>query len=303
MELRAGQVAVVTGAASGIGYALAEGFAKRKLHVVLADVQDDALTAATEKIADLGVETLAVKTDVSKEDAVQALAQATLDRFGAVHLVCNNAGVSGAGDPWFGPLQSWEWVIGVNFWGVVHGIRAFLPHLLGGGHFVNTASIAGLYPGFAAPYDASKHAVVAISEGLFNAMNSAGLPVGVSCLCPGWVRTGILDSERNWPKELGEAPKRDSIQEVLFNHVRRAIDEGMTPAAVADLVLQRVEAGKFWIFPHDDFLDLCIRRWERIGEKLDPEPSEETPGMPPREQVMAEVAAVMAAMAAEPQTD
>jgi NAD(P)-dependent dehydrogenase (short-subunit alcohol dehydrogenase family) len=147
MQLEAGQVAVVTGAASGIGYALAEALARRGLNIVLADVQEDALLAASERIAALGVGTLAMRTDVSKEESVRALADATLDRFGGVHVVCNNAGVSGGGDPWFGPLAPWEWVIGVNLWGVVHGVRAFLPHLLGGGHIVNTASIAGLYPG------------------------------------------------------------------------------------------------------------------------------------------------------------
>jgi len=298
MELKRGQVAVVTGAASGIGYALAEGFAQKGLNIVLADVQDDALAAAAERIGAHGVETLAVKTDVSKEDAVKALAQSTLDRFGAVHVVCNNAGVSGAGDPWFGPLASWEWVLGVNLWGVVHGVRAFLPHLLGGGHIVNTASIAGLYPGFAPPYDASKHAVVAITESLYNAMTAAGLPVGVSCLCPGWVRTGILDSDRNWPAELGEKPAIDAVQEVTRGHVRRALDEGTTPAAVADFVLQTVERNGFWVFPHDDFLEMVVHRWERIAEKLDPQPPEQTPGMPPRSQIMAEVMAAMEAMAA-----
>jgi NAD(P)-dependent dehydrogenase (short-subunit alcohol dehydrogenase family) len=298
MELRAGQTAVVTGAASGIGHALAEAFARRGLNLVLADVQDDALAAADEKIRALGVETLPIRVDVSKEEAVQGLATATLDRFGGVHVVCNNAGVGGAGDPWFGPLSSWEWVLGVNLWGVVHGVRAFLPHLVGGGHIVNTASIAGLYPGFAPPYDASKHAVVAITESLYNAMTSAGLPVGVSCLCPGWVRTGIVDSDRNWPAEFGERPQIDPVQEVSRTHVRRAIDEGTTPAAVADLVLSSVEANRFWVFPHDDFLELCVRRWERIAEKLDPDPPEHTPGMPPRSQIVAETMAAMERMMA-----
>jgi len=296
MELKAGQVAVVTGAASGIGFALAEAFARRGLNIVLADVQDDALATATERIAALGVHTLAVKTDVSKEASVQALAQATLDRFGGVHIVCNNAGVGGKGDTWFGPVATWEWVLGVNLWGVVHGVRAFLPHLLQGGHIVNTASIAGLMPGFSAPYDASKHAVVALTETLYNDMITANVPVGVSALCPGWVRTGIMDSHRNWPAELGEAPPDDPLSDIATTHVRRAIDEGMTPAAVAHMVLEAVESGRFWIFPHDDFLAMAVKRWERIAEKLDPEMPEETPGMPPRSQVMAEVQAAIEAM-------
>lgn len=194
-----------------------------------------------------------------------------------------------------GPLSTWEWTMGVNFWGVVHGVRAFLPYLVmgGGGHIVNTASIAGLYPGFAAPYDASKHAVVALTEGLYNSMQAAGLPVGVSCLCPGWVRTGILDAERNWPKEFGELPAVDAAGEISRKYVRRAIDEGMTPGAVADLVVDAVRAQRFWVFPHPDFLELAVERFHRIAESLNPEPPEDTPGMPPRSQMMAEMMAAM----------
>jgi NAD(P)-dependent dehydrogenase (short-subunit alcohol dehydrogenase family) len=301
MQLQKGQVAVVTGAASGIGFALANGFAQRGMNVVLADVQDDALAEANDKITAHGVETLAVKTDVSKEEAVQSLAKATLERFGSVHVVCNNAGVAGGGDAWLGPLATWEWVLGVNLWGVVHGIRAFLPHLLTGGHFVNTASIAGLMPGFSASYDASKHAVVAMSEALHNDMTSTGMPVGVSVLCPGWVRTGILDAERNWPDELGPKPETNPMGEVARSYVRRALDEGTTPAAIADAVLSAVEANRFWVIPHQDFLDLCVRRWERIADRLDPDPPEQVPGMPPRAQLIEEMmAALNAALAAQP---
>ena len=149
MELTAGKVAVVTGAASGIGLALAERFARAGLDVVMADVERPALRAASEKIAGLGGRTLAVPTDVSDEAAVNTLAAAAVDRFGAVHVVCNNAGVASLADPWFGPLSAWKWVLGVNLWGVIHGIRAFLPVLAaqGEGHIVNTASAAGLVPG------------------------------------------------------------------------------------------------------------------------------------------------------------
>jgi NAD(P)-dependent dehydrogenase (short-subunit alcohol dehydrogenase family) len=151
-----------------------------------------------------------VPTDVSDEAAVNALAAAAVDRFGAVHVVCNNAGVGSDADPWFGPLSAWRWVLGVNLWGVIHGIRAFLPVLAaqGEGHIVNTASIAGLAPGAGPIYDATKHAVVAISEDLYRAMNVAMLPIGVSVLCPGWVRTSILQADRNWPQSLGEVPPR-----------------------------------------------------------------------------------------------
>ena len=295
MTFERGQVAVVTGAGSGIGLALAHAFAREGLSIVLADVQADALEAATAAIATHGVETLARQVDVSKVDQVDALAAAAIERFGRVHIVCNNAGVAPNGDPWMGPISTWEWVMGVNFWGVVHGIRAFLPHLVmnGGGHIVNTASIAGLYPGFAASYDASKHAVVAITEGLYHSMQSAGLPVGVSCLCPGWVRTGIIDSDRNWPAEMGDRPPVDPANEIALKYVRRAIDEGMTPGIVADLVLDAVRAQKFWAFPHPDFLQIAVDRFHRIEDNLNPVMPEETPGMPPRAQMMAEMMTAM----------
>src|SRR6478752_2913938 len=136
MKLEAGRIAVVTGAGSGIGFALSERFAKAGMHVVLADVDDDALAAATDRIGAHGVDTLAVRTDVSDEASVQALAAATAERFGAAHVVCNNAGVMSSGDAWFGPISAWTWLLGVNLWGVIHGLRAFLPLLVaqGQGH-------------------------------------------------------------------------------------------------------------------------------------------------------------------------
>jgi NAD(P)-dependent dehydrogenase (short-subunit alcohol dehydrogenase family) len=294
MELSRGNVAVVTGAASGIGFALAERFATAGLNIVLADVQDDALAAAAEKIAAHGVETLTVRTDVSQEADVHALAAATIERFGGVQLVCNNAGVASLADPWFGPIKSWEWVLGVNLWGVIHGCRTFLPHLLGGGHIVNTASVAGLFPGFGPSYDASKHAVVALTEDLFNTVKVAGLPIGVSVLCPGWVNTKIVDAERNWPAHLGEKPDNDPAFGVMVNHARRAIAEGVTPASIADAVATAVVADRFWVIPQQDFLDLIIERWDTIAERLDPDPPENVPGMPPRSQIIAEVQQLLA---------
>ena len=287
MELTRGQVAVVTGGASGIGMALAESFARAGLSIVLADVQADALVAAEQRIKDLGVEVLSVRTDVSKEADVQALATATLERFGAPHVVCNNAGVGGAGDPWFGPLSTWNWVMGVNFWGVVHGVRAFLPHMLeGGGHIVNTASIAGLYPVTSAPYDASKHAVVALTENLNNTLITMGAKVSVSCLCPGWVRTGISDSARNWPAELGEAPVPSALQAALSAHTRRVIEEGTQPGFVADLVVESVRENRFWVFPNPEFVDQAMERFHSIGEGRNPAPPVQLPGMKPRAEIL-----------------
>jgi NAD(P)-dependent dehydrogenase (short-subunit alcohol dehydrogenase family) len=209
MELRVGQVAVVTGAASGIGFALAERFARLGLDVVLADIEKDPLNAATKKINDMGVSAIGAPTDVSDEGAVQALAAATMERFGAVHVVCNNAGVASFADPWSGPLSAWGWVFGVNLFGVVHGIRAFLPLLReqGEGHIVNTASTAGLKPGGIGPvYTATKHAVVALSEDLYNDLQATKQSIGISVLCPGVVHTEIWKADRNWPQYLGDLP-------------------------------------------------------------------------------------------------
>jgi NAD(P)-dependent dehydrogenase (short-subunit alcohol dehydrogenase family) len=289
MEVVRGQVAVVTGGASGIGLALAHRFAQAGMSLMLADVQEDTLHAAALAVAAHGVEVSTLRCDVSKEDEVQALATATIERFGSVHVLCNNAGVAPKTDPWFGPLSSWEWVMGVNFWGVVHGCRAFLPHLFGGGHIVNTASMAGLMPGFGPSYDASKHAVVAITEDLFHTMQSAGLPIGVSVLCPGWVNTGIADAERNWPAELGERPDADASNAVITGHLRRALAEGATPAFVADKVFDAVSDGRFWVIPQPDFLELAVDRWGSIAEHADPTQPEHVPGLPPRTQLRNEV--------------
>jgi NAD(P)-dependent dehydrogenase (short-subunit alcohol dehydrogenase family) len=296
VKLTPGKVAVVTGAASGIGLALAERFGRAGMHVALADVDESALVAAAERVGALGVETLAVRTDVSDEEDVQRLAGAAIERFGAVHVVCNNAGVAARSDPWFGPLSAWSWVMGVNFWGVVHGVRAFLPILAtqSEGHVVNTASMAGLLPGFGPAYDASKHAVVAITDDLYGMLQSAGLPVGVSVLCPGWVRTQIMNADRNWLHRLGEQPERNPISEVVVKHAERAIDEGTPPAVIADLVADAIEDDRFWVIPHDDFLELAVRRWHTIAERANPELAVNVPGLPPTEQLLQELQALMA---------
>jgi len=236
---------------------------------------------------------LAVRTDVSDEAAVQDLAAAALERFGSVHLVCNNAGVTTMADPWFGPLSAWQWVLGVNLWGVIHGVRAFLPALIaqGEGHIVNTASMAGLYPGLTPTYDAGKHAVVALTEDLYTTMRQMGLSVGVSILCPGWVRTNLMDAERNWPADLGAVPAPALGADVVGGHVRRAVDEGMTAAAVADMVADAVSDDRFWIFPHPEFVEIAAQRWNSITEGRNPELLVDMPGLPPAQQIAEEVLA------------
>jgi len=227
---------------------------------------------------------------------VQALAAATIERFGAVHVVCNNAGVAGGGDAWFDTIGSWEWVLGVNLWGVVHGIRAFLPLLAGQGegHIVNTASAAGLIPGAGPIYDATKHAVVAISEDLYMAMKVAGLPVGVSVLCPGWVRTGIGEADRNWPEKLGEVPPPGFISQILAPHYQRAVDEGMDPAAVADLVADAITAGQFWVFTDPRFTQIALDRWQRVAQAINPRLDVDVPDFPSGKQLMEEIGQLLA---------
>src|SRR6266508_6289977 len=252
MEDLAGKVAVVTGAASGIGRALARRFATEGMKVVLADIERGPLDVALEELRAGGHQVVGVPTDVSKGESVDALAAATLDAFGGVHVVCNNAGVAARGTMWELPTADWEWVLGVNLWGVIHGIRAFVPHLIAGGegHVVNTASMAGLasFAGMG-PYNASKHAVVTISETLRLELAAAGAAVGVSVLCPGLVATNIVTSERNRPAALGGgvAPPDDDATQAA----RQAfLHHGMPPDEVAAQVFEAILADRFYVLTH-----------------------------------------------------
>jgi NAD(P)-dependent dehydrogenase (short-subunit alcohol dehydrogenase family) len=269
------RVAVVTGAASGIGRALAERFAAAGMKVVLADVEQGALAAAERALASSGARVLAVPTDVSKASDVEALAQRTLEAFGAVHVVCNNAGVSVGGLAWEVTLADWEWILGVNLWGVIHGIRTFVPILLRQGeegHVVNTASMAGLLsgPGIA-PYNVTKHAVVTLSEALHHELAVAsGGKVKVSVLCPGWVNTRILDADRNRPASLGAAtPVRPELTAVR-EQVRQLLQSGLAPAAVAEHVFAAVRDGRFYILTHPQWKPAIRTRLEDILEERPP---------------------------------
>jgi NAD(P)-dependent dehydrogenase (short-subunit alcohol dehydrogenase family) len=267
-----GKVAVVTGAASGIGLAMATRFAEAGMSVVLADVEREALAAAERAVGATGGRVLAVPTDVSRGEEVAALAARVVDEFGGVHLLCNNAGVSVAGPIWEHTVADWEWVLGVNLWGVIHGVRTFVPIMLERGeegHVVNTASVAGLtsFP-MLGVYNVTKHAVVTLSETLARDLEMAGARVKVSVLCPGFVRTQILDSDRNRPASLPatERPRPAEAEEAI----RQVIAAGMPPAEVAGKVLEAVRAEQFYVLTHPDFRAQIRERFDDLLENRTP---------------------------------
>jgi NAD(P)-dependent dehydrogenase (short-subunit alcohol dehydrogenase family) len=265
-----GKVAVVTGAASGIGLALAQRSAAEGMKVVLADVEAGPLEAAAAELRASGADVVAQVTDVSKGEQVDALGQAALEAFGAVHLVCNNAGVGGGGLMQGLTTADWEWVLGVNLWGVIHGMRVFLPRLLeqGEGHIVNTASLAGLVAApFMGPYNASKFAVVAISETTYRELQMQGSEVGVSVLCPAWVRTRIHESSRNRPEALQNEPVGEVDPEAVGgveSVIGGLIANGLAPEDVAGQVFDAVHAKRLYILTHPESVDGIRARMESI---------------------------------------
>jgi NAD(P)-dependent dehydrogenase (short-subunit alcohol dehydrogenase family) len=275
MDDLTGKTAVITGAASGMGRAFAERFADAGMNVVLADVEAPRLEAATEAVARRGVGALPVATDVSDAEAVDRLRDAALERFGRVHVLCNNAGVAGSMTGTGIDLRDWQWVLGVNLWGVVHGHRSFLPHLLehGDGHIVNTASMAGHHPGHSA-YSASKWAVVAITEGLYHQLRAQRSTVGVSCLCPGWVATDIATSVRNRPEWAAPpalaADPLDERAAAMREYVIDQLRSGMPPAEVAELVHDAVVGGRFWVFTDMAMVAALEPRYRAVLAAEDP---------------------------------
>jgi len=268
--------AVVTGAASGIGLAMAKRFASAGMNVVMADIEANALKLAGEEVGRAGPAVLVRETDVSDPGSMEELAHEAADHFGAVNLLCNNAGVSGGGGPiWSATPDDWTWILGVNLMGVVNGVRAFLPAMLASGqpgHVVNTSSVLGLSTGGASIYSVSKHAVTRLSEGLWYDLRAAQAAIGVSVLCPGMVATKIITAERNRPSRLSGTtapnPERDRMRKAAE---ARFEAEGMDPAVVADRVARAVETGTFYILTHPDSIKPAVEaRMRSIVEEADP---------------------------------
>ena len=272
MKELGGKVAVVTGAASGIGRALSDAFAAEGMHLVMADIEDDALQTAAKEVGEGGTRVLAVRTDVSNGADVDALAARAVDEFGTFHVVCNNAGVGSGGTMWELTEADWAWVLGVNLWGVIHGIRAFVPRLVeqNEGHVVNTGSIAGLTSApMMGPYNASKHAVVTISETLQRELALNASSVRVSVLCPGFVQTRIAESDRNRPEHLRN-PVEPELSEVGRELMKQIVASGLPPDEVARQVVDAVKHERFYVLPHPAMKSLVRTRMDDILEDRSP---------------------------------
>jgi NAD(P)-dependent dehydrogenase (short-subunit alcohol dehydrogenase family) len=272
------KVAVVTGAASGIGLALAKRFASEGAKLVLVDIEQAALEQAVSQLPS-GTEVMTSMTDVSNAEQMDALAHATFERFGTLHVLCNNAGVGGGNGPiWELSTLDWQWVLGVNLWGVIHGVRVFGKRLVeqDEGYIVNTASVAGLTSNARlGPYNVSKHGVVTYSETLFAELKARKSAVGVSVLCPAFVATKIHESERNRPADLKNAPK--SLSPERLAQVKQGRDliaslvaSGQAPDAIADKVLSAVRERKFYILTHPEMAPLIEQRIKNVLTGADP---------------------------------
>lgn len=270
------KVAVITGAASGIGRALADRCVQEGMKAVLADVEVETLTKTAASMKAAGATVLAVRTDVAQARDVEALAEKALEVFGAVHLLCNNAGVGTEAAIWESTIAEWEWVMGVNLWGVIHGVRVFVPLMLAQDtecHLVNTASMAGLLsgPGLGA-YKVTKHAVVTLSETLYHELAERGAKVKVSVLCPGIVNTRIMESARNRPGHLPPTEPLGPASGARWETLRQLVPAGMPPGQVADAVFAALREDQFYILTHPEGKEYVRTRMEDILQERSPTP-------------------------------
>lgn len=272
-----GKVAVITGAASGIGAAMARRFAAEGMNLVLADIEPDPLDRLVAELSEAGAEAIGVITDVADADSMDALGDAALARFGRVNVLCNNAGVTGSSAP-LADLSAadWDWVVGVNLMGVVHGHRVFQKHLMdhGDGHIVNTASVAGLttFRGLG-PYHATKHAVLALSEVAYSELEAAGSTVGITALCPGFVNTRIAESHRNQPRDRAEDFTPGPLEgDEVAALLRDFFATRQPPAEVAELVVEAIRNRTFYVFTADTWADAVVERHAAIQAGRNPRP-------------------------------
>ena len=272
MEDLRGRVAVVTGAASGLGLAMSHRFAQAEMKVVLADIEADPLDAAVRELRAAGHDATGVVTDVADVDAVNHLAVAAFDAHGAVHVLCNNAGVVKRARVWELTLDDWNWVLSVDFWSVVYGLRAFVPRMLDqaeGGHIVNTSSMAGLLPmPNLGAYAAAKSAVLALSLSLQTEFDQLESSLGVSVLCPGFIATGITNSARNRPGDLADEAPPPDVPRTTAGAVAT-----LTVADVAEQVVEAITSNRFWILTHDQYQAVIRQHAAGIGTEARPVPA------------------------------
>jgi NAD(P)-dependent dehydrogenase (short-subunit alcohol dehydrogenase family) len=272
LEHLQGRVAVVTGAASGLGLAMSNRFAQAGMKVVLADIEADPLDVAVRELRAAGHDATGVVTDAADAGAVDRLAAAAFDAHGSVHVLCNNAGVVKRARVWELTLDDWRWVLGVDFWSVVYGVRAFVPRMLDqaeGGHIVNTSSMAGLLPmPNLGAYAAAKSAVLALSLSLQTEFDQLGSLLGVSVLCPGFIATGITNSARNRPAELAEEAPPPNLPRTTAGAVAT-----LTAADVAEQVIEAITSNRFWILTHDQYQTVIRQHAAGIGTAARPVPA------------------------------
>jgi NAD(P)-dependent dehydrogenase (short-subunit alcohol dehydrogenase family) len=274
-----GKTAVVTGGASGMGRAFCNRFARAGMKVVAVDIDQASLDDIVGELRASGAEALGVQADVGRPEDHEAVLGAAIDAFGAVNVVCLNAGVGGANGPsWKLSLEDWRWTLDVNLWGVIHGIRTFVPHLLahGDGHVVTTASIAGHTSSpYGAPYNVTKHGVATLAETLYNELQKENTPVGVTCLCPGFVATNIIQNTvRSRPARGAARPvpagEGDRGTSRFLEVAKRMLENGKAPADVADLVHDAILTNQFWLFTDSVWDEPIARRHREIAERSAP---------------------------------